>query len=316
VSHRAKKLIADTNVNDEILKDQVFRQYLAWEGEMLEQTTNDPTINLRFKLFYDEINGYFLDNEEQRIAIIENQNFREQLISYKIISSNTEFIILKRDPGYGDYVQVSRAAFGDLIIVILFIDSPFLIPCLNIWGEEVNQNEIRCRIFKVEVPVKMEESCCLSNKILQPKSDTPITWVSGVKLNRNTYLHDYGPIFKVNCNTRFDINGEFIDKNVGEILDMSKSPIGTYNVYPIGGRKFSFVISESHFIDPSPDYENGWDLQRCSPCNSKSHISGLKFFPFSKESEFTTRNFLDLQNGKKNTKSSQNQLYKALIKQY
>ncbi len=314
VSTRAHRLITAQGINDEILKDQVFRHYLAWEGEILEQTTDNPLKNPNYKLYYDEINGYFLDNEKHRI-IIDNKNFKVELLNKNVISANTEFIILKRDPGYGDYVQVSRAATGDLIRVILLTDSPSLFSCLKTWGNEISQIDIWIRIFEVPVRYDLDTTCCLYNKIFLQKFDAPLTWISGIKLNRNTYLHDYGPIFKVNSNTRFDINGEFIDKKVGEILDMSKSPIGTYNVYPIGGRKFSFVISKSHFIDPPPNYENGWDLLKCSPCNSKSHISGFKIFPFSNKYEFTTRNFLDLQNGKKNIKSSQNQLYKALIKQ-
>lgn len=314
VSNRAANLITNPEINDEILKDQIYRHFLKWEGDTLDEVIEDNEVNFPYTLYYDDTNGYYIDNNKNKIHL-DKDNFKEQLLSKKIISTSTELIILMRDPGYGDFIQVSRAEPGDLIRVIVFNDSPFIISCLYPWETKCNMIDSRTKEYLVEVPVDLSVEHCLFKKILRSKTESPISWISGIKLDRNTYLLGFGPVFRVNCKTLIDINGKLYTKDIDEKLDLSKLPEGNYNVFPSGSRKLSFIISNVCFEKSIDNYNIGWNLELLSPSNSNENLSGLKLSQHVFYLDgFTPRNFIDLSLNKKLKFSSQNQIYKALSK--
>ena len=314
VSNRAANLISNPDIKEEILKDQIYRHFLKWEGEILEKVIKEDKANRPYRLYYDNTNGYYLDNNEHKIQL-SHANFNSELIVRKIITANTELIILKRDPGYGDFIQVSRAECGDLVRVIVFNDSPFVIACIKSWDPISTKIDNRTQEYLFEIPSNLAIGDCLFKKILRSKSESPLTWISGIKLDRNTYLKGYGPVFTINCKTLIDVNKKLYTKEIGEKLDLSDLPEGSYSVFPSGGRKFSFEISTSTFERPINISVGGWHTELLSPSEDIVNISGLTFNESSSNQEnFSTRNFINLSLGKKVNNRTKNQLYKALSK--
>lgn len=314
VSNRAANLISNQEIKEDILKDQIFRHFLKWEGDTLDEVILNNEVNYPYTLYYDDTNGYYIDNNINKIHL-EKDNFKEQLINKKIFSSNKELLILRRDPGYGDFIQVSRAECGDLVRVIVFHDSPFVTACIKSWGPIITRIDIRTQEYLFEIPSNLAIGDCLFNKIVRLKSESPLTWISGIKLDRNTYLKGYGPVFKINYKTLININGILYSKEIDEKLDLSDLPDGTYNIFPSGGRKFSFVISQTDFSNRISINEFGWNLESLSPSTVKNNISGLTYNGLlSNQETLTVRNFIKLSLGKKVNNLPENQLFKALSK--
>ncbi|HMP30594.1 MAG TPA: hypothetical protein PKD85_13395, partial [Saprospiraceae bacterium] len=132
--------------------------------------------------------------------------------------------------------------------------------------------------------------------------------------DRTTYLKGFGPKYCVNYDTTVYIDSKPSSCHENKIIDLSNLEIGYHTIQPVNGRKISFTIQESFFIDSPFSSSAGWDLDSLSFSDAKFDVIGINFVKLPKNNFFSIRNFFDLSTGKKLSMRSSNQLFKILTK--
>lgn len=311
---RAINLIKDSSTNQEILKSQLFNYFCNLDDFELNSIEVENTHFRTSNLFYDDNNNFYLIDSSGLKVDIDNLNIKQDLLTYNITNQNTKFLILKRDPAYGDYYQVAKANLGDQI-KILILDPHSLVYQYILRHNPTNLIEVdNIKIYNLTIPIGLPENDHLFNYIINSIAETPLNWVSGIKLNRNTYLKGYGPQFIVNYKTRVFINKTQHEYIADDILDLSKFEIGHHTIQPINGRIISFNITDSSFSNSPPTAQEGWDINTFAPSTSEYNISGLSIHLLNQITNFTIRNFIDISCNKKLNTLSGNQLFKTLTK--
>lgn len=310
---RAINLITDRSINQEILKSQIYNYYCSLDE--FELVISDPfnPPKQSYKLFYDDTNGYYLFNGNSKIDCVED-SIKRLLNTYNIISGLTKFIILKRDPGYGDFYHVIKADLGDKVKILVFDFNDLINQCLPGYSPSISFQNHEIKIYDLIIPNEISDLSCLYTKIVNAKEETALSWLHGVKLDRNNYLNGYGPSYKANFKTRVYIDGRYHELNENEILDLSDLEIGFHTIHPVNGRKISFTILDALFTAPPLNSCTGWNLDTFNLSSSEFSVSGLKFHELNKIKSFSTRNFINLSLGKKVNNIPKNQLYNALSK--
>lgn len=302
----ARRVLNSVETEFGILQKQIFNFYLNWNGEQLNTTDEIP----KTPLYYDELNGYFLIRESKEFYLNVNEDFKKNLQNNKVITSKTKHIILKRDPAYGDFEETLYAKVGDRIIFLIFDANNTLVPCLKSLGlKEKKFKEFST--FEITLN-ENHKSTCLSRVF--SKINQSLSWLSGLKLNRSTYLHNFGPRYEIKKNCNVFINGEQKKYSEGELLDLSNYKCGNYTIQPVDGRKINFKIEESKMEEHrNPDFKHGWNLTSLE-IEKKWDVAGI-LLKTSNHSVFTNRDFINLHLNRKKPLNLENQILKTLSNQ-
>ncbi|HMP30593.1 MAG TPA: hypothetical protein PKD85_13390, partial [Saprospiraceae bacterium] len=153
----------------EILKAQVFNYYCKLEEFEYDERQSTNKMGSSTQLFFDYTKGYYtLDGKN--VTKIENiSDIKAFLVQKKVIKSSTTFLILKRDPGYGDYYQVLKANLGDVIKVLVFDVYSLINMCIKLLKPEPSLCNYKITIYDFEIPQKLPEQHCLFKHIVNSK---------------------------------------------------------------------------------------------------------------------------------------------------
>ncbi len=293
----ASRILAREEFQLKIFQTQLYNYYLKWNGEydFEEKTTKYIPSH---KLFFDESLGFYIIDHNTEIVIADDVNFKGELLRKYIIRKSTQFLLLKRNQDWGDYEEVKRVAVGDKVLILILKECILEQYIPKDGGDYTTFEYGKLPIHKFTVPPLLHDS--FRSKVIS-SAQHPLEWLSGIKLNRNTYLYDFGPKYQATQNCIIWINGKLQKLEKGKMLDLSQQNIGHYELQAANARKISFSINSSKLQKTSDQYCSGWNLETFEHQEEGWHLSGLHTKQYN--NEVTIRKFIDLSIGKNGVKT-------------
>ena len=289
-----------TTVNKVIIYNQIYNFF----NEHYSFKNKDKSV-FQPKLYFEEKGKLFLDNKKDTIDLDTSKPLKDQLNKY--LNKVSDIYFLEFDYQYGDYEQVSKPQLDTQYYLLINMDL-FLFQRLK--GENVVFNEF-VDFASAKIYINNENKHLFEKYI--SKNKTKIRLIGGIKVSRTSYLHNYGPKFKISEPLVISINGEAINIQNG-IIDLSDLPPG-HHLLKIGGQGKRVVN-----IIEAPHLENTITLQTGININS-FEIGGIEIIGQNIEiakSYPTTRDFiksnLDHTNQKNKTELFNNLVMLNLIR--
>ena len=309
ITSHTKKVRSQIEFKQDVFQKQLYNYYVNWNGEMKLEGGTLGTVPLS-KLFVDESKGFFTINNNQEYRIEFDSGFKETLLKFNIIKNSDRFILLKREPSWGDFEEVKKVQIGDEVIIVVLKPNlsvyNFLIetevPKLSILNENIF-------VFQFDIEnhhIEGLQNCISTNHF-------SIEWFGGIKIDRNTYLKGFGPLYRVVEKCTIVINGRFKKLLKDDVLNLQNLQNGEYKIQPMNSRKISFSVGDSSYKNYSDNNIYGWNFKSLRPSNIDWNISGLRLN--KDNSKITIRNFIDLHRGKIKGIDSDNQIIKTLSRQ-
>lgn len=285
----SKKIISNPDIDNPLLKEQIFSFYQVWDGKIFIPIPKDgdredehltimqprPRLSMALDSNFKTIRIF-----DEKNTIINDFKVKDGLISdirksaYKPPWFHQDgIIIFIKDEQFEDYLESRYIQTGDDIIILTTLKTSIKLKAFILKYAKRVYIGSQFELYQLKIDGHIKSG--VLEKYAKSKRISSLL-IYGLKLSRNIWMEGAGPDLLLPSKTKVWINGKPVVEN-DAVIRLRNCEEGRYAIKIKGYSPYVMHIQKPAQNIKEDSIKSGWKLELWQPCSSEPTLSGIFF---------------------------------------